>query len=155
MKKILVSECLFGGRAVRYDGASFPTEHPVFVKWKNEGRLIPICPEVFGGLKIPRPEAQRKNRFVVTNTGLDVTEEYKTGAKEALRLAKENEVVFAVMKESSPSCGSNKIYDGSFTNTKMTGKGFTVEILEKEGFIVFSENEIEEAEKFLSKLEGQ
>ena len=60
MLKILTSECLYGGRVVRYDGGKVPETHPTYLKWKEEGRLIPICPEVFGGLPTPRPDSQRQ-----------------------------------------------------------------------------------------------
>ena len=105
MKKILVSECLYGGRIVRYDAGDVSETHPIFLKWKEERRLIPICPEVFGGLPTPRPDSQRVGDKVIACTGPDVTAEYTAGAEEALRLAKENDVVFCLMKQDSPSCG--------------------------------------------------
>ena len=82
MKKILVSECLYGGRIVRYDAGDVTETNPVFLKWKEEGRLVPICPEVFGGLPTPRPDSQRVGDKVMAQTGLDVTEEYTKGAKD-------------------------------------------------------------------------
>lgn len=153
MKKILVSECLYGGRIVRYDGGDTTETNPVFLKWKQEGRLVPICPEVFGGLPTPRPDSQRVGDKVQTGAGKDVTAEYTKGAKEALRLAQENEVAFAIMKQDSPSCGSKYIYDGTFTDTKKEGQGLAVEYLRNAGFKVFGEEDIAEAEKFLNELE--
>lgn len=105
MKKILVSKCLYGGEIVRYDAGDVSEKDSRFLKWKEEGRLIPVCPEVFGGLPIPRPDSQRIGKTkVMAQTGKDVTEEYTKGAEEALRLAKENEVAFCIMKQDSPSC---------------------------------------------------
>lgn len=129
MKKILVSECLYGGRIVRYDAVDVSEKNPIFLKWKEEGRLIPICPEVFGGLPTPRPDSQRVGDKVIACTGPDVTAEYTAGAEEALRLAKENDVAFCMMKQDSPSCGSKFIYDGTFTDTKIPGQGLAVEYL--------------------------
>jgi uncharacterized protein YbbK (DUF523 family) len=106
VKKILVSECLCGGRAVRYNGGAIPLGDPRFLKWKAEGRLVPICPEV---------------------AGEDVTKAYVAGAEKCLRLASEQEVAFAVMKQSSPSCGSKLIYDEAFTDTKKPGQGLATE----------------------------
>ena len=137
MRKILVSECLYGGRIVRYDAGDTTETNPIFVKWKEEGRLVPICPEVFGGLPTPRPDSQRVGDKVMSKTGLDVTREYTLGAEETLRLAKENDVAFAIMKLDSPSCGSKYIYDGTFTDTKVEGQGLAVEYLRKGGFTVF------------------
>lgn len=153
MKKILVSECLYGGRIVRYDAEDVTENNPVFLKWKEEGRLIPICPEVFGGLPTPRPDSQRVDDKVKTGTGKDVTAEYTKGAEEALRLAKEHDVAFAIMKQDSPSCGSKFIYDGTFTDTKKEGQGLAVEYLRNAGFKVFAEEDIAEAEAFLETLE--
>ncbi len=153
MLKILTSECLYGGRIVRYDGGEVPETHPTYLKWKEEGRLIPICPEVFGGLPTPRPDSQRIGDRVVACTGPDVTEEYTKGAVEAVRLAKENNVAFCIMKQDSPSCGSKFIYDGTFTDTKIPGQGLAVEMLRDAGFKVFAEEDIDEAAAYLATLE--
>jgi len=146
---------LYGGRVVRYDGGHLPLLHAVFIKWKEEGRLIPICPEVFGGLPTPRPDAQRKNDGVFTGAGLNVTAEFRKGAKEALRLAREYDVCFCIMKADSPSCGSDRIYDGSFSGKKIPGQGLTVEMLRNAGYTVFDESGLEEAATFLAKLESE
>lgn len=153
MKKILTSECLYGGRIVRYDGAEVPLTHPTYLKWKKEGRLIPVCPEVFGGLPTPRPDSQRRGDKVIARTGADVTGEYTKGAVEALRLAREHDVAFAIMKQKSPSCGSKRIYDGTFTGTIVPGQGIAVEMLREAGFKVFAEEDIDEAAAYLASFE--
>ncbi len=151
MKKILVSQCLYGGDPVRYDGKSREETDYRFIKWKEEGRLIPVCPEVFGGLPVPRTDAQRRGEKVISRTGTDVTEEYMKGAEEALRLAGENKVVCAVMKEKSPSCGSSLIYDGTFSGELTEGQGIATEVLRDNGFKVFSEKQLDEVEKLIAK----
>jgi uncharacterized protein YbbK (DUF523 family) len=148
MKKILVSGCLYGWH-VRYDAADVPCLNEQFLKWKEEGRLIPVCPEVFGGLLTPRPDSQRIGEKVMACTGEDVTKEYESGALEAVRLAKENDVVCCIMKQDSPSCGSKTIYDGTFTDTKVEGQGRAVELLRKAGYIVFDEDEIAAVQKLI------
>lgn len=151
MKKILVSECLYGDRIVRYDAGDCTEKDPRFLKWKAEGRLVKVCPEVFGGLPTPRPDSQRQSDgvSVKAKTGEDVTKEYTLGAEEALRLAKENDVIFCIMKLNSPSCGSKYIYDGTFTGTKIEGQGLAVEYLRDGGFTVFGEDQLDEAEAML------
>lgn len=151
MKKILVSQCLYGGDPVRYDGKSKAETDPRFLKWKEEGLFIPVCPEVFGGLPIPRVDAQRVGDKVITRDGRDVTEEYMRGAYEAVRLAKEYGVLCAIMKEKSPSCGSNKIYDGTFEGNLIDGVGTAVELLKKEGVKVFSEEQLVQVEELLNE----
>ncbi len=154
MKKILVSECLYGDRIVRYDAGDCTETDPRFLKWKEEGRLIKVCPEVFGGLPTPRPDSQRqKDGRILASSGEDVTKEYTIGAEEALRLAKENDVAFCIMKLDSPSCGSQYIYDGSFSGEKIEGLGLAVEYLRDGGFTVFGENELDEAERRLRDVE--
>ena len=153
--KILTSMCLYGGEAVRYDGKSKAETDPVYIRWKEEGRLIPVCPEVFGGLSVPRPDAQIKDGRVINREGTDVTAEYTKGANEAVRLAKEHGAAFAVMKEKSPSCGSNMIYDGSFTGKMIPGQGLAVRMLREEGIKVFSEEELEEADRYIRQIKGE
>ena len=153
MRKILVSECLYGDRIVRYDGGDVPLLDPVFLKWKKEGRLVPICPEVFGGLPTPRPDAQRRGDGVFTGDGSNVTEVFRRGAEEALRLAREEDVCFCIMKADSPSCGSKEIYDGTFSGNKRPGSGLAAEMLKAAGFIVFDETDMEASAALLATLE--
>ena len=155
MKKILVSQCLYGGDPVRYDGKSKAETDIRFLKWKDEGRLVPVCPEVFGGLPIPRADAQRQGERVITRTGRDVTKEYLKGAEEAVRLAREYGVICALMKEKSPSCGSNRIYDGSFTGNLTDGQGLAVELLRNAGIKVFSEEQLDDVQKLIDDEEGR
>ena len=153
MRKILVSRCLYGGEPVRYDGKSKAETDPMFLKWKTEGRFVPVCPEVFGGLPTPRADAQRQGDRVVARTGADVTSEYMAGAEEAVRLAKEHNVICALMKEKSPSCGSGRIYDGSFEGTIIEGQGLAVELLRKAGVRVFSEEQLDEVQRLIEEEE--
>lgn len=149
MKKILVSACLYGDGIYRYDGKEKALLNPLFLKWKAEGRLVPLCPEVAGGLTVPRLPAERREGRVIRSDGFDVTEAYLRGAEFALELAEQNEIAFAILKQSSPSCGSNTIYDGSFSGKKIKGKGTATELLEAHGIRVFDETELSELAKLL------
>ncbi len=155
MRKILVSMCLYGGEPVRYDGKTKIEEDARFLKWKDEGRLVPVCPEVFGGLPVPRTDAQRQGDKVITRDGRDVTAEYMKGAHEAVRLAKAEDVICAVMKAKSPSCGSSEIYDGSFSGNLTEGEGTAVELLRKAGVKVFSERELDLVETLIGEYENE
>jgi uncharacterized protein YbbK (DUF523 family) len=103
MEKILVSSCLLGQPA-RYDGKGHAILHPQLTLWKKQNRLIIFCPEVAGGLPTPRAPAEIIQGSAITNLGEDVTEQFQTGANIALELCKKNQVRFALLKESSPSC---------------------------------------------------
>ena len=104
--------------------------------------LIPVCPEQAGGLATPRPAAERSESGVFTRDGRDVTAEYERGAREALRLARLYGCRWAVLKEKSPSCGSGRIYDGTFTRTLTAGDGVTAALFRKEGISVVGESRI-------------
>lgn len=137
MENIIVSACLLGV-SCRYDGNSKPNEKIIDLKEKYN--LIPICPEIMGGLPTPRMSAEIKDGRVKTENGIDVTEEYKKGADEALKLARLFGCKKAILKENSPSCGCGKIYNGEFTRTLKDGNGITAELFIKNGIDVFGEN---------------
>ena len=137
--RILVSACLLGCPC-RYDGASRP--HPEVLALAERHALVPVCPEQLGGLPTPRPPAERRGDRVVTQSG-DVTEQYRRGAAEAVRLARLLRCDGAVLKEKSPSCGRGAIYDGTFTRTLTSGDGVTAEALLAAGIPVYGESEAE------------
>ena len=137
---ILVSACLLGCPC-RYDGKSKPND--AVLALMEQHTLIPICPEQMGGLATPRVPAERRGDGVFTETGGDVTAQYRRGAEEALRLAKLYGCTHAILKERSPSCGSGQIYDGSFSRTLMDGDGVTAQLLKENGITVLGESEVE------------
>lgn len=138
--KLLVSACLLGS-ACRYDGNSKPCNDVILLAQKHT--LIPFCPEIYGGLETPRAPSEIVGERVLNNRAIDVTEQYKKGAKEALRIAKLLKCDAAILKKNSPSCGKGKVYDGSFTGTLRDGNGITAELLLSNGFSVFCEDEID------------
>lgn len=154
MRNILVSRCLYGDRPVRYDGKTKKENDPRFLQWKEEGRLIPVCPEVDGGLPVPRTDAQRIGDQVLTRDGRDVTGEYCRGAEIALERALQENVLCAVLKEKSPSCGSNRIYDGTFLGELIEGRGIAAQKLQDAGIRVYSEEELDLVEKLVSGREN-
>lgn len=149
---ILVSSCLLG-HLVRYDQREVPFTDPRFLRWQQEGRFIAICPEVTGGLPTPRPPAERQGDRVINTEGADVTCEFAKGAQAALQLAKDHQISIAILKQNSPSCGSLFIYDGSFTGKKVQGEGLTAALLRQHGILVFGEDQLDEVEQELTRLE--
>lgn len=154
MKKILISACLLGEK-VRYDGKSQSLlNHPTLAKWHQEGRFSGICPEVSGGLPIPRKPAEIQTQFpilITTDQGEDVTPEFLLGAEHALEMAHQQNVCCALMKAKSPSCGNTEIYDGSFSNTLTSGSGTAAAELIRAGIPVFNENQLEELIEFINQ----
>lgn len=142
--RVLISGCLLG-ICCRYDGASKP--HPLAAELAKKHELVPVCPEQLGGLATPRPPAERQGERIIAKTGADVTEQYRRGAEEALKLCRLLGCGAAVLKERSPSCGSGEIYDGTFTGTLMAGDGVTAELLKANGIPVYGESRVSELMK--------
>ena len=139
--RILISACLLGARC-RYDGVS------KLQRWISDLAerhiLVPVCPEQLGGLPTPRPPAERlPDGRVVTREGKDVTAEYRSGAEQALALARKQGCVLAVLKERSPSCGRGRIYDGTFSRTLIPGSGVAAQLLEENRIPVYGESQLE------------
>ena len=137
--KILISACLLGA-CCRYDGAS--KAHPLAAALAERHTLVPVCPEQLGGLPTPRPPAERRGDRVVTQRG-DVTEQYRRGAAETMKLCKLLGCEAAVLKERSPSCGRGQVYDGTFSGALTAGNGVTAELLSAHGIPVYGESQIE------------
>ena len=163
MIRVLVSACLLGEK-VRYNGAAAPAHDAVLATWINEGRVVPFCPEVAGGLGVPRPAAEIRgadgeavldaHASVVTREGSDVTANFLEGAHKALAAAQSRGVRLAILKDGSPSCGSTWIYDGTFTGQRQHARGVTAALLERNGIRVFSEEQIAEAAAYIKQLDG-
>ncbi len=149
MRRVLVSSCLLGER-VRFDGGAKPVQSLTLERWLREGLVVRACPELLGGLPVPRPpvELQPDGR-VLDMHGVDRTAELERGAQAALALARESGVVCAVLKESSPSCGTHEVHGGRFDGVKVSGEGLAAKALREAGMRVFSEAELEEADAFL------
>jgi uncharacterized protein YbbK (DUF523 family) len=164
MNKILISACLLGKR-VRYDGRALTVSEEILKRWIDEGRVVSVCPEVDSGMSIPRAPAEivggngvevlAKTAIVVDNTGVEVTDHFTRGAEIALSMCQKEHILVALLAESSPSCGSSTVYDGSFSRTKIAGTGVTAALLEQHGIEVFSQYEIALADLFLKSREDR
>lgn len=139
MEKILISACLIGDNC-KYSGDN--NLNPNIDKLLEKYELIPFCPEVEGGLPIPRNPSEQKGDKVYMDNGKDVTYEFDKGAKKALMLCLFLKINKAILKERSPSCGTHQIYDGTFSGNKINGMGVTAKLLKENGIDVYSENEI-------------
>jgi uncharacterized protein YbbK (DUF523 family) len=137
---IVVSACLLGV-ACNHRGQASPS--PAVMALAGSRRLVPICPEVAGGLATPRPAAERQaDARVRTRAGADVSDAYERGAAVAVALAKTLGATEAVLKARSPSCGCRQVYDGTFTATLVAGEGVTAAALRAAGVTVRSEEEV-------------
>ena len=136
---IIVSACLAGIKC-RYDGKD--NANNKVMEMVKKGIAIPICPEQLGGLQTPRIPAEIIEDKVINKKGENVTTEFKKGAKETLRIAELANCHKAILKQSSPSCGYGKIYDGSHTGRIIEGIGLTAKLLSQKGITVLTEEDL-------------
>ena len=150
MENLLISACLLGFKC-KYSGGSNALDEDKLAALRTRYRLIPVCPESAGGLPTPRTPSERQGDKVVNKLGQDVTEEYRKGAETALYLARRYGCSAALLKERSPSCGRDQVYDGTFSHTQVPGDGVTARRLLEAGIPVYGESQVPQA--FLD-LEG-
>ena len=146
---ILVSACLFGINC-KYNGDN--NKNDEVVEYLRDKQFIIICPEQLGGMSTPREPSEivrldgeaviKGQTSVISNKRLDVTRKFKKGAQESLKIAQIYNCKEAILKEGSPSCGSNYIYDGTFSGKKIDGVGVTTALLRSNGIKVMSEKEL-------------
>lgn len=124
--KILCSACLLGENC-KYNGGN--NKHQKLVELQKDHTLIAVCPEVLGGLSIPRESAEIVDGFVRNKNGNSVDKEFRFGAKEALEIALKERIDLAILQSRSPSCGVKQIYDGSFSGKLIEGEGIFAKLL--------------------------
>ncbi len=159
--KILVSSCLLG-EDVRYDGGnssiaynpSFPfSQKELFMDILCENDIYSFCPEVSGGLGIPRIPAEiisdEKPFKVLNKEKKDVTINFLIGAKNTLELCQKEDIEIALLKSKSPSCGNEKIYDGTFEGVLKEGQGLSAKLLAQNNIKIFNENQLKELDKYI------
>jgi uncharacterized protein YbbK (DUF523 family) len=139
MEYLLVSACLLGINT-KYNGKNNYIDK--INKLKDKYTIIKCCPEVDGGLSIPRSPSEVIGEKVINKEGIDVTKEYIKGAFIALNLCKKYNISKALLKEKSPSCGKMR-YDGTFSGTLINKSGITTKLLQENNIEVYSENEID------------
>lgn len=139
--RVLMSACLLGVNC-RYSGDGKLLDG--VERLMEVAEIIPVCPEILGGLTTPRVPAERVGDRVMARDGTDVTMQYHRGARESLRLAELFSAKYALMKERSPSCGYGVIYDGSFSGGFKPGNGTASELLSENGIKIYGESRFEE-----------
>ena len=143
--KILVSACLLGENC-KYSGGNNKCDE--IIELGKRHKLIPVCPECFGGLQIPRVPSEIKNGRVYAKTGEDLTEAFEDGAEKSLYVAEESGCQLAILKERSPSCGFGEIYDGSFSGKTIQGNGITAQLLYDHGIVILGETKIDKIKDY-------
>ena len=135
---VLISACLLG-EACRFDGQG--KENPGLLDRLKDRTLIPVCPEVEGGLSVPRPPAEIVGESVQRATGEDVTQAFVRGSELCKSHGLNNGTSLAILKSRSPACGCGEIYDGTFSKTLITGDGIFTKTLKSAGIECVSDEE--------------
>jgi uncharacterized protein YbbK (DUF523 family) len=161
--KILVSACLMGFK-VRYNGQDKPFLADVLTRWQQEDRLVIHCPELAAGLSTPRLPAElvgggglaalNGSANILESDGTDVSQHYLLAACLALKTAQESGCRLALMTDGSPTCGSLKIYDGTFQGRTQPGMGVATALLQQHGIEVYAESEISALMARVAELDG-
>ncbi|MEW5773649.1 MAG: DUF523 domain-containing protein [Thermodesulfobacteriota bacterium] len=136
---VLVSACLCG-LPCRYDGSVVPL--PAALDLVRQGRAIPVCPEQLGGLPTPRPAIELRQGRAYAKDGRDLTEEVARGAQASADLARLAGCWAALLKARSPTCGSGRIYDGTFSGRLVPGDGMLAALLREQGLVILSDEDL-------------
>ena len=131
--KIMVSACLLGENC-RYDGRNNRNEK--LLSFLRGHEVIPVCPEVMGGLPTPRVPSEIVGGDVKDKNGVSRGESFKKGAKAALEIALRERPDVIILQSRSPSCGVNMIYDGTFSGKLIPGSGVFARLARESGFKV-------------------
>lgn len=139
--KYAISKCLCGINC-KYNGSNNLNLKIKELEKNND--VILICPEVLGDLPIPRIPFEIKDGRAINKENLDITDKVITGCNKALKLILDNNIDLVILKENSPTCGVNFIYDGTFTHTKIKGCGFLTKMLKENNIEVVSDEDFYE-----------
>ncbi|MBQ2412746.1 MAG: DUF523 domain-containing protein [Anaerotignum sp.] len=137
--KIAVSACLLG-HDCKYNGGNNRSQN--VLDYIEGHEVIPVCPEVTGGMPVPRIPVELNNGGAINRDGEDVTEFFQKGVK--LTMEKMQDIDLAILQPRSPSCGCKQIYDGSFTKTLIDGKGMFAQALAEAGIPMMDGDDIPE-----------
>ena len=138
--RIMVSACLLGQNCKYNGGNNYSVKVAEFIKGHE---VIPVCPEVAGGLPVPRIPCEIVNGIVTGSDGVSRDREFRSGAEKCLEIAKEKGIDMAILQSRSPSCGVGKVYDGTFTGILTDGDGVFARLLKENGFKVIDVGDIE------------
>ena len=130
------------GDNVKYNGGNNYDER--IEKLKEYYDIVPICPEMFGGLTTPRIPSEIKGDSIINKEGKDVTFEFNKGAHKVINIVNFCHCKKAILMDRSPSCGIHKVYNGKFNGTLIDGMGYTAKLLKSKGIELYTIDEIDE-----------
>ena len=139
--KVLVSACLLGENC-KYNGGNNRNER--VLRYVQGHEVIPVCPEVLGGLPCPRKPVEWVGERVLTRDGDDCTENFRIGVQKALETIADQHVDLAILQSRSPTCGVKQIYDGTFSGVRIDGQGALAKALAARGIPLMDAEDVPE-----------
>ena len=143
-RRYVVSSCLLGHNC-KYSGGNNRNEK--LINFLKDQEVLCVCPEVLGGLPIPRASSEIRGDKVINTNGEDVSKQFYAGALKALQKTLEFQPDLAILQPRSPSCGKGFVYDGTFTKRLVPGNGVFVKMLLEAGI------EVKTCEEFSKELD--
>ena len=137
----MVSACLLGQKCKYSGGDNYSEAVSAYVRGHE---VIPVCPELAGGLSVPRSPCEIVDGVVTNADGENVDGAFRRGAAICVELAKEQKIDLAILQSCSPSCGVRQIYDGTFSGRKIDGSGVFASALCENGFRVLDAEDLSE-----------
>ena len=138
--KIMVSACLLGRRCKYNGGDNFNVALAEYLQGHD---VVPVCPEVAGGLPVPRRRSEIVSGAVTNDAGESVDAAFRAGAAECLKIAEDEQIDLAILQPRSPSCGVHQVYDGTFSGRLIDGSGVFAALLIQNGFRVVEPEDLE------------
>ncbi|MBQ7139733.1 MAG: DUF523 domain-containing protein [Clostridia bacterium] len=138
---ILVSACLLGENC-KYNGGNNRNER--VLRYVAGHEVIPVCPEMLGGLPCPRKPVEWVGELVLTGDGDDCTEAFRLGVQRAMEIIADKQIDLAILQSRSPTCGVKQIYDGTFSGTRIDGMGALARALHERGIPLMDAEDVPE-----------
>ena len=141
MMRILVSACLLGENC-KYNGGNNRNER--VLRYAEGHEVVPVCPEVEGGLPCPRKPVEWVGDRVLTRDGDDCTAAFCLGVERVLSRTAGEPIDLAILQSRSPTCGVKQIYDGTFTGKRIDGMGALARALHERGIPLMDAEDVPE-----------
>lgn len=141
---ILVSACLLGENC-KYSGGN--NNHEQVKAFVRGHEVIAVCPEVMGGLSVPRLSAEIVDGVVMNRAGESVDAQFRAGVRRVMDMIADKRIDLALLQPRSPSCGVRQVYDGTFSGRLRTGSGLLAQALRDAGIPVMDADELDAAQQ--------
>lgn len=139
--KVIVSACLLGENC-KYSGGN--NYNPAVAAFLRDKEIVPVCPERLAGLGVPRTPVEIVDGVLTGKDGTVVDAILRRTSEELARKLLREDIACAVLQSRSPTCGVNRVYDGTFTGKLIPGMGVFAQALRERGCVVMDAEDVPE-----------